>query len=46
MSPFQGQRPRAFYGQIKGSTNPYSFSSFDQMNPELGVKVAYDIPLS
>jgi hypothetical protein len=44
MAPFQGK------GQIMVKVgcqrNPYFFSTFNQINFKLGVKVAYELPLS
>jgi hypothetical protein len=48
MAPFQGQgqRSRLYYGKSRLSTKPLFLSSFYQINSKLGVKVAYEMPLS
>jgi hypothetical protein len=44
MAPFQGQGH--IMVKVGCQRNPYFFSSFYQINSKLGVKVAYELPLS
>jgi hypothetical protein len=46
MAPFQGQGQGHNMVKVGCQRNPYFFSSFYQINFKLGVKVAYELPLS